>query len=382
MDTRILFQLPAVILGCIFAYLVLIHISTPALTGLRAVCYAYAFACVGVELVAQRGQLPDLFTIILGGQLLLTTNIFLYRGLNELLRAQASYKWLFAVSFIPSLVIGLYYTYVHPEIMPRVVVYSLVICAQNVMLALLTLSNGSDYTRFPRRCMSALFLCWAIINAARAGVAIVVPHPSLFPVGSSIGGITTVLPVLAAVLTGYAFLWLSMTKLQHELELQSRTDVLTGLLNRRALDLTVTREIARARRSNVPLSIILLDLDSFKSINDRYGHDAGDHALSMAAHRLTECLRSIDLIARIGGEEFVMFLPDATLPIALEVAERLRHCVRDLVVHYQGKQIRLSGSFGVTELTPGDLTWEDMMRRADLALYRAKAEGKDRVIAL
>jgi len=382
MDTRTIFQITAVVVGCIFAYLVLIHISTPALRGLRAVCYGYAAACVGIELISQRGHIPDFFSVLLSSLLLVLINVCLYRGLSELLCVKASYKWLVAGSLAPILIVTTYYTYVHVQDAPRLIVYSAVIFVQNILLALLILRNGSPHTRLPRFSMALLFLIWAGINLLRICFAMVAPHPSVFPTAVAVNSMVVIIPVLGAVLTGLAFIWLAISKLQRELELQSRTDALTGLLNRRALDLTVTREIARARRAKAPFSTIILDLDSFKAINDRYGHDAGDLALSITANLLTESLRTIDLIARLGGEEFVIFLPDATCPVAAEVAERLRLCVNGLTVHHGENQIHLSASFGVTELSLEDLTWEDMMRRADRALYRAKNEGKDRVVVL
>ncbi len=382
MDTRTIFQITAVVLGSIFTYLVLIHISTPALRGLRTVCYGYAAACIGMELVSFRGHIPDIFSTIAGSLLLAIVNVFFYRGLAELLRVKAQYTWLVLGSIVPILCVTTYYTYVDVQVAPRLIVYSAVVFVQYILLAQLILRNGSPHTRLPRRSLALLFLLWAGVNLLRIFYVRVDPHPSAFPTADTINSMIILIPVLTAVLTSLAFIWLAMSKLQLELELQSRTDVLTGLLNRRALDLTVTREIARARRGNTPLSIILLDLDSFKSINDRYGHDAGDLALSIAASHLTESLRNIDLIARLGGEEFVIFLPDATCSVAIEVAERLRLCINAIIVNHGSNRIQLSASFGVTELSLEDLTWEDMMRRADRALYRAKNEGRDRVVAL
>jgi diguanylate cyclase (GGDEF)-like protein len=162
-------------------------------------------------------------------------------------------------------------------------------------------------------------------------------------------------------------------------ELRAATDPLTGLANRRSLNDTIKRMLAQAARSEGSLSCIALDLDHFKRINDRHGHDRGDDVLAAAATALTSTLRVSDFVARSGGEEFVVLLPDTGLDGALVVAENLRSALQAMAV--PGVDAPVTGSFGVAVHPEDAPTAEDLLRRADRALYLAKRNGRNRVEA-
>ncbi len=153
---------------------------------------------------------------------------------------------------------------------------------------------------------------------------------------------------------------------------QALTDPLTGLPNRRALEMALEREMARVERGERPFSLILLDLDDFKAINDRHGHAYGDEVLKRVARYLKGHIRQGDLVARWGGEEFALLLPATGPEEALRVAERIRKGLKEAV--------GVTGSLGVGVYrgeSPGVF-----FQRVDQALYRAKAWGKDRVVRL
>lgn len=159
-------------------------------------------------------------------------------------------------------------------------------------------------------------------------------------------------------------------------------DSLTGLLNRRALYEGANRELARAQREDQPLSVIMIDLDHFKQINDRYGHLAGDQTLRQAATVLAKGLREYDLLGRWGGEEFLMVLPGADVPESLAVAERLRdEITRSRLRLADGREVAFRASFGVTTLPrrDTDLCFDTLVNDADRALYEAKRRGRNRV---
>jgi diguanylate cyclase (GGDEF)-like protein len=163
-----------------------------------------------------------------------------------------------------------------------------------------------------------------------------------------------------------------------ELEQLARTDVLTGLANRRHADDVLRATIASSRRHNRAMSAVLVDIDRFKSVNDVHGHAAGDAVLREVAVRLTAGLREEDVAARWGGEEFLLLLPDS--PDATVVCERLRASISDRPINVHGLlELRISASFGWAPWT-GEETGEALVGRADVALYAAKAEGRDRVV--
>ncbi len=162
-----------------------------------------------------------------------------------------------------------------------------------------------------------------------------------------------------------------------ELALLASTDPLTGALNRRAFLAAAGREFARIRRYSRPLSCIMFDLDHFKSINDTYGHAAGDQALAAAAGFIRSRLRSPDLLCRLGGEEFVALLPDTDQDGAERLAEDLRAGLARLELEAEGVCFTLTASFGVTGALASDATLEQFLNRADQALYQAKNQGRN-----
>ncbi len=162
-----------------------------------------------------------------------------------------------------------------------------------------------------------------------------------------------------------------MTKLRH----QAMTDIMTGLGNRRWLNERAAEELARAERLGEPLSIIVLDLDRFKGINDGHGHETGDRVLVATGEIVRTCLRPYDLAARIGGEEFCIMLPRTSLDEAEAIGERLRTTMAATTVPPL-RQGRMTASFGICAAGPGDRL-PDMLLRADFALYEAKRDGRN-----
>ena len=162
-------------------------------------------------------------------------------------------------------------------------------------------------------------------------------------------------------------------------EQNSKIDALTGLYNRRWLENSLPRLLARARNNNQPLCILMLDVDHFKQYNDKLGHSAGDVALTSLADTLAANVRPYDYAVRFGGEEFIIILPDATAMDARIIAERLRELVRNTPVEYNEQVLpKITISIGLAELKQHQN--EDLLiEAADAALYRAKHAGRDRV---
>ncbi|HYE88759.1 MAG TPA: GGDEF domain-containing protein [Vicinamibacterales bacterium] len=170
--------------------------------------------------------------------------------------------------------------------------------------------------------------------------------------------------------------------LERELHRDARTDSLTGLANRRAMEERGRVELKLAKRTSVPVSVILADLDHFKSINDRHGHEAGDTALIKIAAVLRGALRESDALGRWGGEEFIAVLPATGAAGAREVAERMRAAIE--AATFEGPQQRATISVGVTTSAHIDdpvMEWDLLIKEADQRLYRAKREGRNRVVA-
>jgi diguanylate cyclase (GGDEF)-like protein len=170
--------------------------------------------------------------------------------------------------------------------------------------------------------------------------------------------------------------------LNRQLEVLALTDALTGLLNRRALVDLAKKEIAHSRRQGRPLAVMMIDIDHFKSINDRYGPHAGDTVLRQAAATIGRVIRAGDTAVRYGGEELVVLAPDTEPEGALDLGERVRWALRNEAIETDHATIAISASCGVTVLSEDDQDPEEIIRRADEALYAAKLAGRDRVIAI
>lgn len=171
--------------------------------------------------------------------------------------------------------------------------------------------------------------------------------------------------------------------LEQELIREARTDVLTGLHNRRALDERAGIELKRCVRDGTPLAIVVCDLDHFKPINDQYGHDVGDQVIRTVASRLRTLMRDTDVLGRWGGEEFLAILPSTGQPQATLLAERLRATVETIEIPGDSG-VRVTVSVGVANVAVGTAAqggeWERAVKAADDALYRAKAAGRNRVV--
>lgn len=167
------------------------------------------------------------------------------------------------------------------------------------------------------------------------------------------------------------------------LENAAGEDKLTHLANRRRFDIVLEQEWARARRSGLPISLIMVDVDFFKKFNDRYGHQEGDQCLAQVALALSQSVkRATDLVARYGGEEFVVLLSQTTRDDAYSLCERIRHAVESLNIPHQDSTLGLVtiSLGGVTQYAREDVRAAELVRTADKALYRAKGTGRNKVV--
>lgn len=170
----------------------------------------------------------------------------------------------------------------------------------------------------------------------------------------------------------------TVNSFQKRLELMATTDKLTGLANRQAYDLLMAQALKDAQRSGETMSLLLFDIDNFKTVNDQYGHLAGDHVITKVGDIAKENLRASDIVCRWGGEEYIVLLNKCSEADALHLAEKLRLAIAQARFVYQDKSIQTTASFGITQYRPGD-SEDAILSRADHALYAAKEAGRDQV---
>jgi diguanylate cyclase (GGDEF)-like protein len=199
-------------------------------------------------------------------------------------------------------------------------------------------------------------------------------------------GWDSAMPMLVMLATGVYGLcqWqISLTRhdeLLEQLQAQATTDALTGLINRRQLNHQLTMEMARARRHESPLSLVMFDIDHFKQLNDQFGHQTGDRVLKELGLLIQQNVREHDISARYGGEEFALILPETRLEHALELMERLRMLIAQTVFCLPDQPLALTISIGITAFKPEEDLIFNLIQRADVALYAAKHNGRNCVV--
>ena len=211
--------------------------------------------------------------------------------------------------------------------------------------------------------------CEPLLVGGEVMGAVLVSHPTL-PDADREAVIRTTVTQAAPMLANLRNLALA--------EFRANNDALTGIPNKRATDDTLRRMVAQANRSISPLAAVMLDLDHFKQINDRYGHGKGDEVLAAVGAAVQACLRTSDFAGRFGGEEFLILLPDTDANGALPVAERIRAAIGQLSV--PGIDREITASLGIADLLRHGGTLEGLIREADRALYAAKAAGRNRTV--
>jgi diguanylate cyclase (GGDEF)-like protein len=196
--------------------------------------------------------------------------------------------------------------------------------------------------------------------------------------------IAIIVPLLVAPPFGYIFisLYFELEKLREEVHALAMTDELTRVFNRRHFMNVIDQELGRAKRYQHALSLIIFDIDNFKKVNDTYGHLCGDVVLRELPQACHTVLRQCDVLARFGGEEFILLLPETEQVNALQVANKLCQLIAGQVIDYKGKRIQVTISAGVATCDPTSDTLDDLLSRADQALYQAKRRGKNRLEVL
>jgi len=223
----------------------------------------------------------------------------------------------------------------------------------------------------------------SLVNVALAALSVplVLPrHPQPADVIYDVAHFATVVALVWAACALLERLAAQSFAYRSRLQREAITDALTGLHNRREFESGMVREMERARRMQVPLSLAILDIDFFKRINDQHGHDVGDAVLREVAATLQRHIRKSDLLARIGGEEFALVMLGTQPPGARVVLERLRQAVAGLHIAAGGQGIGCTISIGITDRVDSDRDWPTLYKRADKALYEAKKGGRNRVV--
>lgn len=314
-----------------------------------------------------------------GSMLLLPVSLWLrHTGFAEYLHVKARHLWANAV------LIALYAGFLvwcaveRNDLARGLQALAVVLAVQTALSVEVLLRFGIEENRLLRITTSVVISLVAIMRLL--WVVLEMKSGVLGSSGETITHAQWPLNMLFSAATLFCFVGIFVSQMELDLREIASTDALTGAMNRRALESQAAREMARCRRYGFPLSVIVMDLDHFKLLNDTYGHNAGDAALCLVVRDLQSALRGTDLLCRSGGEEFLILLPHTDHATALHLAERLRKRISQIVVPVEGKKVGVTASLGVASWNGAAESWTTMVKRADAALYLAKNAGRNRVV--
>ena len=341
----------------------------------------YAFyAFLGAVLIALRATLPMWASVGAGGLFFSLAYVFLHRWLTEFF-GRRSYQWKLQV-FLAGLALAVQIRFglMSPNTQHRLFCYSLVLATQLGISAWFVFRESVGPLRPSGWMMGGVLLLLSANNLVRAAGTIVLDVPDNYLEGGVILSSTLLATSVLQGAVVISFVWMTAAGLRQELEVQASTDPLTGLLNRRAMERTAEREILLSTLQRQSMSAILIDLDSFKQINDSYGHHRGDAVLMSVAKCLKHNMREQDHLARLGGDEFAMLLPNTAWEEASIVAERLRRCLESIPAFAESPPSKVRASFGVAELRNTERGWDQLLMSCDRALYAVKELGGNHVL--
>ncbi len=334
-------------------------------------------ALFGSLAVTLRGEIPDVLSITVGNILVLAAYLALYKSMSQLFGLRRRLLLVPLAFLLAGAAAMVWWGSLRPDTPRRLFAYSLFLGGEQLFVALALLYSRRE-TRQLSWMLSGILISLATANGVRLGAVWFGGAPQDYMQSG---------PVLAAVILlntclqcglMLAYVWMTAALLRHDLEVRASTDPLTGLLNRRALDAAADQAVSAVNEGKGVFAAVVLDLDKYKELNDRFGHVAGDHALQAVSGCLKRELRTTDLVARSGGDEFVLLLPRTAAKEAALIAERLRNSLQALDLALSDPLAEITGSFGVAEAVPGE-SWEDLLERCDGALYAAKRSGGNAV---
>lgn len=273
-----------------------------------------------------------------------------------------------------------WFSVIHPDFHARATINSFIFCAIYVTCARVLLVKVEASLRVAYWFAGACFSVLAVIMLARGVVIMLSPDAVIgLHVNTPINTMPFVIGCLLQFCSSFGLLLMLNHRLIADVYQMASRDALTGLLNRRRLEEEAVRLRARCMRTGETLAIMMIDIDFFKSINDRYGHPVGDKVLRAVADIAQRSIRAEDYFARYGGEEFCMLLTSTNESEALDLAERLRLAFAEFSLAVGKERLNLTVSIGVADSTELGLEFADLVAAADKALYCAKASGRNRV---
>ncbi len=381
-DARTVLVITSLMALVLAAYLfATVHAYPAHIRGLRRWAFGNCAFCCSWAVFAMRDRMPEGAAIFFANGLLLWAVLSFNNSVQVFWGRRFSQRWYLLSPAVALFLVVLSIWW--PSYYALRTAFTAVLVSALFLWGAAFLSQIPVEQRSPGSHATQLsFLLGAAISVCRLidAMALRRDRPANLIEQSSLQSLIAVATCVGIVVLTISFMTMCNERLSGEFRRLSILDPLTEINNRRALEEIAAMEIDRARRDARPVSLLALDLDHFKVINDGHGHEAGDVALRGFVDVLRRTLRSHDLLGRIGGEEFVALLPGTALAEAERIAERARQAIEASETQARGTTLRFTTCIGVAELGPAPEGYKEWLARADRALYEGKRTGRNRVV--
>jgi len=354
----------------------------PQFKGIKTIGYAFLISSSSFLLIGFRNYIPDLFSIVVPNVLLILSMALVHFGLVTFYEFDTPpVKRTHLIMLAIMLCSSLFFTYIDNNTNARIVILSFIISIQCCFIMRSLLAAHLNNHHKANFIIAMSFLFFATFFALRGVITLSAEPLQDFMNAGLLHSLSIIIYQFVVILTSFGLVWVVSYRIQRILKEQATHDSLTRVFNRRALEEIINTEHSRSQRNLAPLSVVMLDIDHFKRFNDRFGHSTGDQVLVEVADILIKNTRAYDSIARFGGEEFIILLPDTSVDKAQLIAEKLRMKIADHKYSFKSHtEMVVTASFGATECDLAKENWLKVLERADNALYRAKEAGRNCVI--
>lgn len=377
----IILILGAIVLACGSLALLIVCLVSPKLRGMGWLSGAFASGAAGAGLLLLSSW--PLLSVLGADIALLLSFVLLHVAVLRLIHDSSVPFWHGGVLLGLQAIVDVLRLTGPVHTRGRIISISILVALQCFATATVLWHLAQRRVRAPAIFSAVLLITFGIFNLLRsAAEPFVLLHHSL---NYRVGIVTFSLYIAVALGLAFGFFWMTTSTLTEEVEHIASTDPLTRLYNRRVFLKWCEKELLRSQRSGIPFSLLMVDLDHFKRINDTYGHQTGDAVLCSAVEKMQDSVRGIDVICRWGGEEFAVLLPNARAEATRIVAERIRENIQKVTLpaartHREANSFRLTVSIGAATYRDLDDGLAAMFERADNALYDAKNSGRNRVL--
>ena len=381
LDIRTIIFLTCLITFTMGAILFAVSRSNPKqIKGVKQWAWSNVLQGVAWMFFAARGEIPDFVSIVVANTLIVAVITMQFQAILRF-KGKKSYGWLLYIPTAVSFLMLNYLTFIQPDIAIRTSIIALVCMSFCLLCGHLLVFRQRHPIIFSEWLLSLVFLIIAAVLLVRniyiwwfdATLA------QLFA-ENNVQSLVFSTICIADILLTFSFALMLNERFREEVLSLAKIDPLTEIYNRAAMEQMYKNELRRASRYKSPVSLLMLDLDFFKTINDTYGHQVGDETLRIFVKSILAKLRSTDILSRYGGEEFALLLPDSDSEGAQIAAERLRQSIEETRIVTGNYSFNITVSIGISEYKFTDDSLEKLVNRADMALYRAKQTGRNRVM--